>query len=603
MKIKQLMWLFVPIFSACGVAPIDSATKAKDDVEMERAKATMNSSLYTKNRNEVRQNSLVKIPVIESKSIDSEFKSAETAWLTNKRVRINLNQPVPLSQIVKMLYAQGININSTLPIDGYTYGGLGVNETNAEAALKIILSSVGLDYELDNVNKLVFIKPMQSKTWYMNLGSRTSAFNSGGGSGQQSQSQSQGQAQGLGQGNNGAGSIPSALQTGNSGSSGTTINSSDNFWVSLKAELTGRLSILVPSNDRSNTTNPAASGLPTPIGARDPLPNAVSNQAPVSGGQGAMYVSKQVGSFTLNAETGAITIQAPHWILSDLDAYLKRVEAMYNVDITFTSELLMVTHDSNATEGLDIASFGRFAATNYGVGLQNNSLGGVTISQPTVAGAAPSIVSGKSPISGTLFGLSNMVTGFQMFNAYLSNHGTVSVLQKPIMTTTSGVPVEFSKIVTEYFNSVSQQASSGATGSASTATQNTLVPVDLGTTIKINPRFDVSTGLIRAQISLYQSVKSGKQTVSQSLSAGNTVQQVALDIPILTKLNYSGEALLQDGDLIIIGGQTDNTNNNSSDGVTGLKDTFLSPVFGNKAKSTRVSTYYFAMRVTTHKRY
>lgn len=602
MKHYILLALACSTITACGIPPIDPATKALDDSRTGKARAKMSSSIIKGMEGRVTESGKVLIPVIPTLNVDS----SATAWLSRKRVVLNLDRPLPLNEVIRMFYAQGINISTTLPVDSYTYGGLGVNNTDAETALKMVLSSVGLDFELDNVRKIVLIKPMDSRTWYLNLGNRTSTY-SAGNSGGNSAGQQGGSGGVVSQGGSslGGGSAVGSSSMSSSGSTG--ISSSDNFWVSLKSELTSRLTILVPNTavKAGAVPTPAFAAQLPPLNLSQPIPPVPSASAPAAAPAAAasgLYTSKQVGTFSLNPETGAITIQAPHWILDGLNTYLKRIQEMYNTDLTFTGELVLLTTDSGSSEGLDISSFGRYANTNYGFGFKNNSLGGVTVSVPDTGFPVPLITAAKTPISSTLMGITGLTNGLQVFNAYLSNHGNVSVLQKPVLTTTSGVPVEFSKIVTEYFNSVSQQASTGNTGGAATATQNTLVPVDLGTVIKINPRFDVSTGLIRAQISLYQSLKSGTQTVNQSLSAGNSLQQVGLEIPIVTKLNYSGEALLQDGDMIIVGGQQDDTGNNTSDGVTGLKDSIVGGVFGTKGTSKRTSTYYFALRVSAHKR-
>lgn len=582
----------------CGVPPIDKSTKDAEDKKTQQLRARMSNSTITAPKPSVVLSNKPIIPVVSSQP---SIKESQTSWLQSRRVMLNIDKPIPMSEVVKMLWSQGINITSTLPLDSYTYGGLGVNNTDAETALKLIMSSVGLDFELDNARKIVLVKPMESRTWYLNLGNRSSTFSSGstGGATSTTQVSSTSQSAGSGTTNQNASTVSSNIQ--NAGTSGTAISSSDNFWVTLKAELTSRLSVLVPnSTQRSGGFvggNP--SPLPTPLNA--PIPANTQVNQPQAGNAGSLYTSKQIGTFSLNPETGAIYVQAPHWILDGLNTYLNRIQDMYNTDITFTGELVMLTTDSGSTEGLDISSFGRYANSNYGFGFKNNALGGVTVSVPD--GGTPTITAGKAELGSTLIGIKNLTNGFQIFNSYLSNHGTVSIVQKPVISTTSGVPAEVSNIVTRYFNSSSQLTSQGgAVGGATMGTQNTLVPVDLGVVIKINPRIDLSTGLIRAQISLGQTINSGTQTINQQLNAGNTLQQVQVPIPIVTKMNYSGEVLLQDGDMIIVGGQQDDVSNTNSNGVTGLKDTFAGGIFGTKDKTRRTSTYYFALRVTTNKR-
>lgn len=108
------------------------------------------------------------------------------------------------------------------------------------------------------------------------------------------------------------------------------------------------------------------------------------------------------------------------------------------------------------------------------------------------------------------------------------------------------MPADFRRTVTRYFNTVSQQAAAGGTGSAAVGTQNELIAQDFGTVLRINPRIDLSTGLIRAQIELIQTTQMGLQTVAQSLTSGDSVQQVNTQLPSVAKVRdlYSVAQLL-----------------------------------------------------------
>lgn len=105
----------------------------------------------------------------------------DTEWIKHKMVTLNVTQPVSLAEIVKMLHRQDLNIVSTLPLDGYTYAGVGVNRTDADTALRIILGGIGLDYELDNIHHVVTIKTMGSQSWYLSVGNRRTSYSTGAG--------------------------------------------------------------------------------------------------------------------------------------------------------------------------------------------------------------------------------------------------------------------------------------------------------------------------------------------------------------------------------------------------------------------------------------
>lgn len=510
---------------------------------------------------------------------------------------------VPLSEVLRSLSAQGINIVSDLPLNRFVYTGYALKDVDADTALRAVLAASGLDFATDGARKTVTIRPMASKTWYLNLGNRRSTYASG---------SPAGAAPAAGPGSSPAAS-PNAMTSGAS-----SIASQDDFWLSLKTELDTRLQVLVPDTKAASGVNAtphsgALPPLPTPgqfIGGVPPsLAQPQRAQAPLGAQSQATdeasgtYSLRRVGTYALNPETGAITVQAPSWILADLDAYFKRIQEMYNTDLTFSGELIILNTDDVSSEGLDISAFARTASSRYGMVVQNNALGGVTLSEAVAGSSVRQATAALQSVSGPLLGIVSPLDGLQLFSAYLSNLGHVTVVQKPILSTTSGVPSDFRRTVTRYYNTVSQETSAGGSGSASVGTVNNLVPIELGTVLRINPRIDVSTGLIRAQIELVQTSQSGTQNVQQSLTAGSTVQQVTSPVPIITKIIYSGEALLKDGDLAVMGGQTETATSDTKEGVTGLMDTpVIAGAFGKTTMSRQGSVFYFALKVTVNKR-
>ena len=564
----------------------------------------------------------------------TRIKTLQQDWLQSVPVRLKFNRPTSLTQIVKSLAADGINITSDMPLDGYSYAGT-VNTTTADAALQQILGAVGLDYQVDQVRHLVTITPMASRTWYINLGDRRSEYqsqaldnvssgNSGGGQGGQGgrggQNSGSTGAGGIGSsgggggiggigagsgiagasgGNQGGGSNGNSTNGNGSGGGGNSVTVSDQFWSSLRTELNARLTVLVPRAIADTRRDGAGSSVSVPPidGMQQTVIQPLGNDAATGG-----YVPQKVGSYSVNPTTGAITVQAPHWVLTSLNAYFQRVKMMYDTDITFTGELVTLTTSNKHSEGLDIASFGRFASGRFNAIVSNNALGGVTVSLPTTGGSnIPTVTAGSQSIGGALLGIASKADGLQIFNAYLQELGNVSVTQRPIVTTTSGVPGQFSKQDTVYYNLVSQQAASGGVGSAVQATNNTLATQTFGVDLRILPRYDVATGLIRAQINLVDIIRAGSQTIQQTISVGGGSQSIPQTIPLATQLKYSGEALLHDGDLIIVGGQSEDTLQADENGLPGGSHP-IGGIFGT-ANSTRSNgIYYFALRVQVHQR-
>jgi len=542
-------------------------------------------------------------------------------WLKAHKVQLDIKHPTPMAAVVQKLTEQGINITSDLPLDAYTYVGK-INSTDAETALQIVFGSVGLDYQVNDSRKLVIIKPLSSRTWYLNIGNRKSSYSSDGqaqsigSTGPNSNASSSntgaisGQGQQTGAAANGTSSQQNNTTANNSGNTtrgtgtnGTSVASADDFWASLGKELTNRMTVLVP---RAMAAQPQPSiaapmGLPgTPM--MPPLPPPGMNAPSPAGDAGAdLYVKRLVGSYALNPETGAVTVQAPHWMLNEFETYITRVQEMYNTDITFSGELVLVTNKNSNSEGFDLGAFATWASGRYAAVISNNALGGITMSLPN--GGVPTITAEAQTVAGPLVGFKAQSTtnALNIFNSYLAEIGKVSVIQRPLITTTSGVPGVFSKKYNDYYNTVSQTAAAGGTGSAATATQNQLVTLELGTELKINPRIDTATGLIRAQLTLNQSVQSGVKNIPQTITFGNNTSTVSTAIPLITRQNLSGEILLRDGDLIVVGGQTEENSNIDESGIPGT-DGPMGGILGVKKAGRGSQTYYFALRVTVTKR-
>jgi hypothetical protein len=568
----------------------------------------------------------------------------ESDWLRTKRVTIEVGaRPVPLAEVLRVLARQGVNITSELPLERFTYAGFSLTNVDAQTALRMVLSASGLDYYADESRQLVTVRPMALRTWFLNLGNRSATFASGGAQA------AAGSGQGAGQGAAG-GSAGATLAAGGA----STIRSSDDFWASLRTELESRLEVLVPETPTQAATPavPAAliAGLPglpglagLPPVAPPPAPGATragaaatpaavgaaagaaapataqagaastaapSLSPPSAAATSSALVRRTIGTFSLNPETGAVTVQAPHWVLADLDSYLKRVQDMYNTDIVFQGELLMLSVENTRSEGLDISSFARFANNRYGLVVQNNALGGVTVSIPAETAAEgalrsfiPAVAAGNPAVAGPLIGVRSALSGLQLFSGYLSTLGQVTTLQRPVLTTTSGVPADFRRTVTRHFNSVTQQAAAGgAGGGAAVGTVNQLVPMEFGTILRVNPRIDMSTGLIRAQIELVQTTQVGTQTINQSLTAGDAVTTVATQVPVVSRILYSGEALLRDGDLVVMGGQTESRENATHEGIPGLAESPAGAVFARATQGRDKTVFYFALKVSTQKR-
>lgn len=619
----------VPLLAVMALAGCASEQLNQSQTETldARSRSTLRAGGTLMESNSVTVVDKVVLPMVAIK------EEQQRSWLASKRVRLvnDKRRQLSLNEVIKMFFDQGINISSSIPLDGYTYAGLGVQDADAEAALRSILGAVGLDYELDEASRSVLIRPLASRSWKINLGDRKTSFVASGNSnsvtssdvgqaqaaGQQGGAAQGGMASNTQQGQGASGQNQTGQSAGTSASAGAgsgagggaTITHNDDFWASLRAELKDRMEVLLPGVAPSTTVDPAAQMVPAAGGPLPlplmPTPLGSPQLGPVGGTSPAsqavdFFVKKRIGTFAINPVTGYVTVQAPRWLLNDLDKYIGRIQAENNYLITFVGEMVLVTTNKSNSEGLDISSFATFAHKRYGVAYSNNALGGVTVNFPS--GNIPSVAAGGQAVANTLLGIRSPLDGLQVFNAYLENFGTVNVVQKPIVATSNGVPGYFSRTSRKYFVQYSQTAAAGNTGAATVGTQNQLIPFDFGTTLTILPRYDSEKDLVRADIILDQVVQAGTQSIPQQVSSSIGIQQVNQDIPLAAKFGYRGEVPLRDGDLIVIGGQTENEINSSDGGVTNLKNSPLGAVFGQKSQSKVTGTYYFALRVKLTKR-
>lgn len=651
--------LITPISVACVLMLQGCATKIDNNFLKSEAKDAIERIDELKSGSPFKYTDDLYIPVVikqkNAKAVNSDN------WLKAIKIDLNLgSQPLQLSEVLRMLSKQGINITSELPLDKFYYSGFKFENVDGETALKAILASVSLDYSVDQKSKIVVIKPLSSKTWYLNIGNRITEYSSNGAGtkGNQGSSSSGGTSGGSG-----------AVQAAGSSS----ITSKDNFWDSLAKELDQRTQVNILNSSNKSVTNSAGAlaaipavipGAPLPNVAAPAVPNgqaaatapgavsasgnvvnvpppngassvvnpaalngiikpgsaATNTAAPASGDSSLKYDKVSIATYAINAETGAITVQGPSWLLEDLDKYFKKIQEMYNTEIVFEGELIMLTQDKSESTGFNISSFASFAQKRYGLILDTNTSGGnVTVSIPknnavistggsgSTESNTPNMLSWIPSVSGNIsapmLGFQSIADGLQIFNNYLSTLGSVTTIQKPVITTSSGVPGDFRKTYMRYYNSVSQNVAGGGTGSAAVGTQNTMVSQEFGTVLRVNPRYDAFTGLIKAQIELVQINLAGTQAIPQSITSGNTVQQVVANVPLPSKILYSGEAIFKSGEMVIMGGQAEESGTDTGSGITGAKDVaILKPITSTSQTTQSKNIFYFALKATANKK-
>lgn len=553
---------------------------------------------------------------------DDKQRALARAWLKTKKVDFIPNKkdprPIAAMEIMKMFRESGINITSALPLDSYFYSGNGLKGADGETALQLILGQMGLDYDVDDKGKYVTIVPMKSRSWVINLGHRTSYSSNStfdhmcsmtGGT-NSSQQGGAGNAQGgqqntLGQqgGASGASGTGGGLQQGtdqaannqNNGAmntAGSSLQTQDDFWGQLHKELGQRLQVLVPTAAGVYGQAAAVPGLSGQPGQTMPGQS--------TGGTG-LYTLQKIGHYSINPVTGQVTIQAPGWLLKQINAYIEDIVLpMYNTSMVFEGTVVSVKATNDESKGFDLTALGKYAG-RFGFVLNNNILGGISMGSTSTGIPSASYNNANTlPGGGSAFGIVSPSDNLQIFNGFLSTLGGTEVIQTPIVNTTSGAPVDFGRMWPYWTNQQTQTLAAGNANSNAIATiQNNYIKYEYGSLLRVMPRYDPKTRRVRAQISLLQRPLNGFQDVpSAIMTANGSIQNSTVRIPNIGCEVISSEALLDDGEMIIIGGQVENSSDTSHSGITGAMDVKGLDLFTSKKRETGSrTTIYFAIRV------
>lgn len=541
-------------------------------------------------------------------------------WLKSKRVTLAFkrDEQISAAAIAQALKGKGINVMPTLPLDGYIYNGYGITNLDGETALRVLFGPMGLDYTIDDDGQYVAIVPNRSKTFYLKLGSKTAKYESGSMTGNVGTT-GQGGASGSGSsggyggssssGMNGQSGLAGGVQTGLDTGKGQ-ISIDYKFWDDLKKELDGMLSQCVPTYSApAITTSNSLPPLPVEMGGPGgapmsiPMPMQAQTASPApassSSASGQVCSNQKVGTYSINPATGAITVQAPHWVTEPIAKYLDTVKKDNNVTLIYEGMLISVTTSRDHSEGIDLQGFASFASGELGMVVSNNALGGVTVSPVVKGGSPPTVTPGQATVANSFIGIQKLKGNpAQAFLAYLEANGEFTIKQKPRVASTNGMPGEFAQYDTIYVNQINQSTSSGSTGSAAVGTSNQLVPFKVGALLRIVPTYDSDTGIVRSPITFSQSVKTGDYTSTQYITgADGEITQIPSVIPLIRDSNYAGEVLMKDGDMLILGGQVSESSDNSGSGLPGYnaEGNILSGLMGQKTHKDSVSTYYLAL--------
>lgn len=579
------MTLALSLVVASGCTTLISEDSITDDArsrhsaELERWKADMDAPRDQRVR------------ITDDPLAGERIEFEKHGWLRKKKVTLNIAKGasgVTAHTLAQMLKDNGIQVMSSLPLHSYQYNGFGVRNIDAVTAMRLLFAPMGLDFTINDEDQYVVITPNKSRTFFVKLGERKAEYESGTISGNMGET---GSGSGSSSSSSSEDGVAAGVETGLSTGVGRIRIEAD-FWANLEKELDKLLVQCVPTMTVTSAFG-GAGGIP-PFPGDSMSPSIMPAAAPSSSSE--ICKDEKIGNFAINPSTGAITVQAPHWILDGVGSYIETIRSDNAVTLVYEGLLISVSSTKEKSEGIDLQGFAQFASGKWGMSVSNNALGGVTVS-----GGIPTL--NVDGIADTVVGAVKTVGNpAQVFLAYLEANANYSVKQKPRVAVTNGMPGEFGQYDTMYYTQIVQETTSGDTDGI-VGTQNKLVPFKVGSLLRIVPYYDSSSGYVRSPITFTQSVQTGTYETNQYITAGNTIQSIPSVIPLIRDSNYAGEVLMKDGDMLIIGGQVSESSESVGSGLPGYnkKGNPISGFMGKKAHKDEVSTYYLALTLRVNK--
>lgn len=523
---------------------------------------------------EVRQQPRSSIEVVDNFYADRSARMRDAGdWLADVPFTLAVTEgqgDFSLRQIMQVFARNGVNMTNALDVSGYYYNGTSIIDTNAKSALRVILGNMGLDYTVDDENKIVTVNSMPRKSYYISLNNRSTQYTSGA-------------SGGIAVGED---EDESAEET----QLGITAN--NDFWLSLEEEMDARCKILVPSY--GDPITPGGGGGGTHYGEDNDLVNQLQSSLGNSGisrGELEDMEEEPVCLTSINRNTGTVTVHGPRWVQDDMAAYFERLNETLNTRITLEAKIIVFTTNEEETAGLDLSAFAG-NLESYGLAVSNNVLGGITLG----ANNHMASISGTGSVANAFLGA--RINGAQAFIGWLESKGSVSIENEPIISTVSGVPTTFKRTSPIVYFRYSQEQASLEGGGVSTSIKSEEVTREIGSVLNVNPTYDVDRNIVRTQLGVSQRYLTGFAEDVSYLATGNDIQEIPVRVPLIESIVLNGELLLRDGETIIVGGQKFTQADNVQSGITNLRqNSIVGGLFGRSQSSNQVLTYYTIVTV------
>ncbi len=285
----------------------------------------------------------------------------------------------------------------------------------------------------------------------------------------------------------------------------------------------------------------------------------VSTTAPVSTG----------GQIQADPATNSLIISAPEPLYRQLRAVIDRLDSR-RAQVLIESLIVEVNADKAAEFGVQWqAGLGNSGDRNVGVIGTNSSLGGANIIDLAVGLATGNAAT--RPSSGFNFGIGHRygdngqyVLGF--LARFLASNGEGNVLSTPNLLTLDNEEAKI--VVGQNVPFVTGQYTNTGSNTNTVNPFQTIERKDVGLTLRVRPQIS-ETGTVKMQI--FQEVSSVVASTVNNING-----------PTTTKRSIESNVLVDDGNIIVLGGLLSDEYSNSQEKIPGLGDV---PVLGNLFKS------------------
>ena len=309
--------------------------------------------------------------------------------------------------------------------------------------------------------------------------------------------------------------------------------------------------------------------------ARSAVPTGITGAPPIGGtsssGSTASTAATSGGQIQADTATNALIITAPEPQYRQLRAVIDQLDGR-RAQVFVESMIAEVSADRADEFGIQWqGALGGAGSTNIGLlgtNFLRNSIskisGNILDVTASVAGGAPAIGTGAN------FGLAHKTNGVYVLGflaRFLETSGTGNVLSTPNLLTLDNEEAKI--VIGENVPFVTGQFTNpGTTSGGSVSPFQTIERKDVGLTLKIRPQIS-ENGTIKLVVFQENSqVKAGTETAANG--------------PTTTKSTIESTVLVDDGNIVVLGGLLKDKYSGSQEKIPGLGDV---PLFGNLFKS------------------